>query len=337
MLLIGDSMKNIAVRITLLTIILVAPFRVHAEPVKVFRIGVLEPSSFVTPGTTTTSLWDAFRQGLRDLGYVEGRNVVIEVRAAEGHYDRLPGLAAELVRIKSDVIVVDGTMAVVPAKQATKTIPIVMAVAANPVESGLVSSLARPGGNITGNSILSVDLAGKRLALLKEAVPKAQRVAILSNPDAPAHALILREGFGRARDLGLLIQNLAVSSLPGLDDAFATAAAQHADAIFVLDDPMFGSNAGRIAELAARSRLPAMYGFRQYVDSGGLISYGPNLSDLFKRAATYVDKILKGAAPAELPIEQPTNFELVVNLKTAKALGITIPESILLRASEVLK
>jgi ABC-type uncharacterized transport system substrate-binding protein len=325
-------MNNIVVRSALLlAIVLMAPLPAHTQPTKLFRIGVLEPASFVTP------FWEAFRQGLRELGYIEGRNVVIEVRAAEGQYDRLPDLAAELVRLKSDVIVVDGTMAVVPAKHATKTIPIVMAVAANPVESGLVSSLARPGGNITGNSFLSADLAGKRLELLKEVVPKAQRVAILSNPGAPAHALILREGLAGARTLGLLIQNLAVSTLPGLDDAFATALAQHADAIFVLDDPMFASNAGRIVDLAAQSRLPAMYGIRQYVDVGGLVSYGPNLLDLSRRAATYVDKILKGAEPGDLPVEQPTNFELVVNLKTAKALGITIPESILLRANEVLK
>jgi len=331
-------MNNMVVRSALLlAIALMAPLPAHTQPTKVFRIGVLEPSSFRTPGTPINSLWDAFREGLRELGYVEGRNIVIEVRAAEDHYDRLPGLAAELVRLKSDVIVVDGTMAAVPAKQATTAIPIVMAVAANPVESRLVYSLAHPGGNITGNSFLSADLAGKRLALLKEAVPKAQRVAILSNPGAPAHAIILREGLGGARTLGLRIQTLAVSTLPGLDDAFATALAQHADALFVLDDPMFGSNAGRIVELAAQSRLPAMYGIRQYVDVGGLISYGPNLPELFRKAATYVDKILKGAEPGDLPIEQPTTFELVVNVKTAKALGIAVPESILLRANEVLK
>jgi putative ABC transport system substrate-binding protein len=331
-------MKNILVRSALLlAIVLMAPLPAHTQPTKVFRIGVLEPSSFVTPGTPINSLWEAFRQGLRELGYVEGRNLVIEVRAAEGQYDRLPGLAAELVRLKPDVIVVDGTMAVVPARRATKTIPIVMAVAANPVESGLVFSLARPGGNITGSSFLSADLAGKRLALLKEAVPKARRVAILSNPDAPAHALILREGLGAALTLELLIQDLPVSTPPGLDDAFATALAHHADAIFVLDDPMFGSNGVRIVELAAQSRLPAMYGIRQFVDGGGLISYGPSLPDLFRRAATYVDKILKGAKPGDLPIEQPTKFELVVNLKTAKALGLAIPESILLRADEVIR
>jgi len=267
-------------------------------------------------------LWEAFRQGLHELGYVEGRNVVIDVRAAEGQYDRLSALAAKLVELKSDVIVVDGTTAAVTAKNATKTIPIVMAVAANPVESGLVSSLAHPGGNSTGNSFLSADLAGKRLSLLKEAVPKVRRVAILSNPGAPAHAVILRESSDRAQALGLSIQHLAASTVSGLDDAFAAARIQHSDAVFVLDDPMFGSNAARIVALATQSRLPAMYGFRQYVDAGGLISYGPNLSDLFKTAATYVDKILKGAEPAELPIEQPTNFELVVNLKTAKALGI---------------
>jgi putative ABC transport system substrate-binding protein len=191
----GDSMKNIAIRIALFLAIALATVRpAYTEPTKVFRIGVLEPSSFATPGTPTSALWAVFRQALGALGYVEGRNVVIEVRAAEGQYDRLPSLAGELVRLNSDVIVTTGTMAVVAAKQATKTIPIVMAAAANPVESGLVSSLAHPGGNITGISILSADLAGKRLALLKEAVPKVQRVAILSNPAAPAHALILTEG-----------------------------------------------------------------------------------------------------------------------------------------------
>jgi putative ABC transport system substrate-binding protein len=228
-------------------------------------------------------------------------------------------------------------MAVVPAKQATNTIPIVMAVAANPVESGLVSSLAHPGGNITGNSFVSVDLAGKRLAMLKEAVPNVQRVAILSNPGASAHALILKEGLARAPTLGLLLQNVPVSTLPGLDAAFATARAQHADALFVLDDPMFGSNAARIAELAVQSRLPAMYGNRLYVDVGGLISYGPNLPSLFRRAATYVDKILKGAHPGDLPIEQPTNFELALNLKTARALGITFAPTLLFQADEVIQ
>lgn len=337
-MLIGDSMRNIVVRIALLlAVTLIAARPAYTEPTRVFRIGILEPSSLATSGTSTSTLWGVFRQALRELGYVEGRDIVIEARAAEGQYDRLPALAEELVRLNSDVIVVAGTMAVVPAKQATKTIPIVMAAAANPVESGLVSSLAHPGGNITGMSVLSTDLAGKRLALLKEVVPKAQRVAILSNPGAPAHALILREGLGRARALGLLIQNLPVSTPAGLDEAFLTAIAQHADALFVLDDPMFGSNAGRIVQLAVRSRLPAIYGFRQFVDAGGLISYGPNLPDLFKHAAVYVDRILKGAAPSDLPIEQPTNFELVLNLKAAKALGITIPESILLRANEILR
>ena len=315
--------------------ILLAPLPAHTQPTKVFRIGVLDPGSLLL--TVNKPVLEAFRQSLHELGYVEGQNIVIKYRCAEGKYDRLPDLANELVRLKSDVIIVTGTMAVVAVKHATTTIPIVIAVAANPVESGLVSSLARPGGNITGNSFHSVDLAGKRLALLKEAVPKAKRVAVLSNPGAPAHAVILREGVGAARTLGLLLQNLEVSSAPGLDGAFLTARAHHADAIFVLDDNMFGSSRVRIVELAAKSRLPAMYGYRLFVDVGGLMSYGPSLPDLFRRAARYVDKILKGAKPADLPVEQPTKFELVVNLKTAKAIGLTIPESVLVRADEVIR
>jgi putative tryptophan/tyrosine transport system substrate-binding protein len=320
-----------------LAIVLVASLPAHPQLAKAVRIGVLTPGSLVTPGTLSNSVYEPFRQGLHELGYVEGQNIVVEVRAAEGHYDRLSDLAVELVHLKSDVIVVDGTMAVVAAKRATTTIPIVMAVAANPVESGLVSSLARPGGNITGNSALSVDLAGKRLALLKEAVPKAQRVAILSNPGAPAHGIILPEGLGAARTLGLLIQHLEVSTAPDLDGAFATALAHHADAIFVLDDPMFRSNRERIVGLAAKSRLPAMYGNRHFVDVGGLMSYGPSLPDLFRRAATYVDKILKGAKPADLPIEQPSKLVLVINLKTAKALGLNLPQSVLVRADQLIQ
>jgi putative ABC transport system substrate-binding protein len=275
---------------------------------------------------------------LKDLGWVEGQNIVIEWRFAGGRAERLPDLAAELVRLQVDLIVVPSTPPALAAKNATKTIPIVTVGVGDPVGLGLVASLARPGGNITGlTGVVTPEIAGKQLELLKEAVPKVSRVAVLWNPATPGNALALRETEIAARVLGVELQLLEARSLNDFDSAFAAMTAKRAGALLVLGDVMFVTHRIRLAELVAKSRLPAMYGLREYVEAGGLMSYGPIASELFRRAATYVDKILKGAKPADLPVEQPTRFELVVNLKTAKALGLTIPQSVLIRADEVIR
>ena len=304
-------------------------------PGRIFRIGYLSSSS---PSAVSHNI-DAFRQGLRDLGYVEGRNIVIEYRWAEGKYDRLPNLAADLVSLKVDVIVAGGTSAGPAAQQATKTIPIVLAVSSDPVGTGLVAGLARPGGNITGLSIQQVELSAKSLELLKEAVPKVSRAAVLWNPDpaSPAGAPQMRETEAAARTLGVKLQSLEVRSPDDLEGAFQAAARGRAGALLALGDPMLFIHRTRIVGLAAKNRLPAMYFAREFVGAGGLMSYGTNLADIYRRAATYVDKILKGAKPADLPVEQPMRFELVINMKTAKALGITFPPSILIRADQVIE
>ena len=302
-------------------------------PARIFRIGYLGSPS----PSAGSHLVDAFRQGLRDLGYVEGRNIAIEYRGAEGHYDRLPDLAAELVRLKVVVIVAVGGPAGPAAQQATKTIPIVLVLSGAPVEAELVASLARPGGNITGLSLQHPELTAKRLQLLKEVVPKVSRMAVLWNPAGPIGAPQMRETEVAARTFGVKLQSLEVRGPDDLERAFQGAARGRAGALLVLGDAMLASHRPRIVGLAAKSRLPAMYWSREFVDAGGLMSYGPNFPDQFRRAATYVDKILKGAKPADLPVEQPTRFELVVNLKTAKALGLTIPPSILIRADQVIQ
>jgi putative ABC transport system substrate-binding protein len=282
-------------------------------------------------------LFAAFRQGLHELGYVEGRNIQIESRWAEGNYDRLPGLAADLVRLKVDVIVTYGTPAAQAAKGATGTIPIVMAAIIDPVASGLVTSLARPGGNITGQSMMSPDLAEKQLQILKELVPKTSRVAVLHNPANPGNAPQVRHAQDAARALGVRLQILGARGPSEIDSAFAAMTAEQAGAVIVLVDAILQSNRARIADLAARHRLPAVYGLHEYAEAGGLLAYGPNRLDMFRRAATYVDRILKGAKPGDLPVEQPSTFTLVINLKTAKALGLTIPPSLLLRADQVIE
>jgi ABC-type uncharacterized transport system substrate-binding protein len=282
---------------------------------------------------------EAFFQGLRDLGYVEGRNVVIEYRSAEGKSERLPALAAELVALKVDVIVAPSTPEALAAKQATRTLPIVFAVAADPVASGLVSGLARPGGNVTGLSILAPELIGKRLEQLKQAVPGVSRVAVLWQPGALGKRTeedMLKGAETTAGALGVRLQSVAVRSPADFDRAFSDMTRARAGALIVLPSPIF-SERRRLVDLAARNRLPAVYTWREYVDAGGLMSYGPDLADMLRRAATYVDKILKGAKPGDLPIEQPTKFELVINLKTAKALGLTIPPSLLQRADQVIE
>ena len=314
--------------------LLAAPLAAGAQqPAKVPRIGFLGSGSPATYG----ALVDAFRQGLRELGYVEGQNVVMDLRWAEGRFERLPALAEELVRLKVDVILTHGTPGPLAAKQATTTIPIVVAVAADPVGNGLVASLARPGGNITGLSLLAPELGGKRLQLLKEVVPAVSRVAILWNAANPAPALVVKETEVAARSLGVRLQSLEVRGPDDYARAFQAAISGRAGALIAVEDPLVLTHQARIVEFAAKRRLPAMYPNREYVDAGGLMSYGANLRDLFRRAATYVDKILKGAKPADLPVEQPTTFDLFVNLKTAKALRLTIPRSVLIRADRVIQ
>ena len=315
---------------------LAAPLAAEAQPAaKVPRIGYLAGSLATSP-----HLREAFRQGLRDLGYVEGRNVVIEYRDAEGKYDRLPALAADLVALKVDVIVVTSTPAALAAKQATRTIAIVLAFVADPIGSGLVTSLARPGGNVTGLSFMAPELVGKRLELLKQAVPGASRIAVLWHPGDLGEGTekeMLKEADVAARALGVRLQVVEVRGPEDFDRAFSDMTRARADAVTVQSTNIFFIERRRLVDLAAKNRLPAMYLVREFVDAGGLMSYAPNVADLFRRAATYVDKILKGVKPADLPVEQPTKFELVINMKTAKALGLTIPPLLLLRADQVIQ
>jgi putative ABC transport system substrate-binding protein len=279
----------------------------------------------------------AFRQGLRDAGYTEGRDVVIEWRSANGDYKRAPELAAELVWRKVDVVVVESTPAAQAVKAATSTIPIVMAIVADPVGSGLVASLAHPGGNITGVSLMATELNAKRLQLFKEAIPRLTRVAVLWNPDTPFHAKVIEELKAAAPPLSIVLSFADAKTLTQFGSAFSKIRRARAQALYVIQDGFFWAHSATIIGLASKAQLPAIYGERDFVDAGALMSYGPNLGDLYRQSAGYVDKILKGAKPGDLPIEQPTKLELVVNLKTAKALGITIPESILLRADEVIR
>ncbi|MFQ5946583.1 MAG: ABC transporter substrate-binding protein [Anaerolineae bacterium] len=311
--------------------LLAAPVPVEAQRAgKVYRIGFLATN----PRPYFESLW----QGLRELGWVEGQNIVVERRYAEGQFERLPALAAELVRLKVDVIVAVATPPTHAAVNATKTIPIVFPFVGDPVSQGFVTSLARPGGNVTGLSFFGPDIVGKQLELLKEAVPNASRVAVLWNPANRFFApLLLREAKVTGPALGVQLQPLGVRDPNEFGTAFAAMRRERADALLVLADVMFGAHRTRLAELAAKNHLPAMYGVTLYVKAGGLMAYAPNLADLVRRAATYVDKILKGAKPADLPVEQPTKFELWSNLKTAKALGLTIPDSVLFRADRVIK
>jgi putative ABC transport system substrate-binding protein len=306
------------------------------QAAKVPRIGYLMDNLGTAP-----HLREAFRQGLRELGYVEGRNVVIEYRYAEGKYERFPALAAELVALKVDVMVAaSGTLSALAAKQATRTLPIVFAVVADPVESGLVASLARPGGNVTGSSFLAPELVGKCLELLMQAVPGISRVAVLWQPGGLGKGTekdMLKAAEVAARALGVRLQFVEVRGPADFDRAFSEMTRARAGALTVLTSTMFIAERRRLVDLAAKNRLPTVYQWREAVDAGGLMSYGPNMADLFRRATTYVDKILKGAKPADLPVEQPTKFERVINLKTAKALGLTIPQSLLQRADEVIE
>jgi putative ABC transport system substrate-binding protein len=302
---------------------------------KVARIGYLAGNLAATPHRP-----EAFRQALRDLGYVEGRNVVIEHRDAEGKIERLPALAAELVALKVEVIVAAGTTAALAAKQATRSVPIVFAAVFDPVTSGLVTSLARPGGNVTGTSTLAPELVGKCLEHLKQAVPGVSRVAVLWQPGAFGERTekdMLKAAEVAARALGVRLQFVEARGPADFDRAFSDMTRARAGALTVLPSNLFFREHRRLVDLAARNRLPAVYPWKDFVDAGGLMSYGANPTDSSRRAATYVDKILKGANPGDLPVEQPTKFELVINLKTAKALGLTIPPSLLQRADQVIE
>ena len=280
---------------------------------------------------------DALEQGLRDRGYIPGRDVVLQYRFADDREGQLDALAKELVERKVAIILVAGNQATRAASKATRTIPIVMAVVNDPVASGFVMSLAHPGGNITGTTLLSSTLMGKRLEVLKQVLPNVSRVAVLLNKDNPAHAVAWKETLGGANTLRIDVRPFEVQGAAMFDEAFASMIKGRVEALVVLDDAMFGTESARIAALAAKTRLPAVYAQRGSVDDGGLMSYGPNIADAYRNAASFVDRILKGAKPGDLPIEQPTRFELVINMKTAKTLGLTIPQSLLVRADEVIE
>jgi putative ABC transport system substrate-binding protein len=280
---------------------------------------------------------EAFRQGLRDLGYVEGRNIIIEWRSAEGKAARLPGLAAELLRLNVDVIVTGGSTSTGAAKEATVTIPIVMGMDTDPVGSGFVRSLARPGGNITGLSTLSPEISGKQLELLKETVPKLSRVAVFGISTRAGNAQSLKETEHAAGAFGVQVQYLDILGPKDIETAFRGATKRRADAILLLASPVLHSHRTQVANLAAQNRLPAIYPWVEFVEEGGLMSYGVSFTDLYRRAAMYVDKILKGAKPADLPVEQPTKFEFVINLQTAKQIGLTVPPNVLARADKVIR
>jgi putative ABC transport system substrate-binding protein len=315
--------------------LLAAPIAAAQSPARVPRIGLLGGAPPTSP--EASQLWGAFLQGLRDLGYVESQNVVIEGRFYRDRTDQVHALASELVRLPVDVIVAGTAPAPEAAKQATSTIPIVMLSHPDPVGSGLVASLARPGGNVTGLSSVSPELRGKQLQLLKEVLPGLSRVAIFSNPTIPSHATDVRETQVAARTLKMRLQVVEVRTPSELPGAFSAATRERAGAVVVLSGTLFFAHRARIVELAAQSRLPAMYSWRENAEAGGFMVYGPSLRDNWRRAATYVDRILKGAKPEDLPVEQPTRLELVVNLKAASALGVTLPPAVLARADAIIQ
>ena len=324
-------MKNILSILLVIAVMGVGAMAPAQQPTKIPRIGFLSATSASTiPGRI-----EAFRQGLRELGYVEGKNIIVEWCYAEGKFDRLLALAAELVHLKVDVIVTAGPIATRPAKEATSTIPIVMTNEADPVGTGFVASLARPGGNITGLSTLAPEISGKQLELLKEIVPKFSRVAVIGSSAEPGNAQVLKEMELAARALKVQVQNFDILAPKDIETSFRAATRGHPDAILVLQSQIFALNRAQIIDLAVKSRLPVVYSGRSYVEAGGLMTYSVNLNDLDRRAAAYVDKILKGAKPADLPVEQPTKFEFIINLKAAKQIGLTIPPNVLARADKV--
>jgi putative tryptophan/tyrosine transport system substrate-binding protein len=314
--------------------LLAAPLAARAQqPARIARIGFLGAGSAYSLATYI----EAFRQGLHEAGYVEGKNIMIEYRWAEDKYERLPDLAAQLLQIKVDVIVTEGTNSTQVARNATKNIPIVMALAGDPVGSGLIQSLARPGSNVTGVTTLSLELVGKQMQMLKAIVPGLGRMALLWDPVNAAAVRALKGIETDARSLGLELQLIEARAASELDRAFSALAKKRPGALTVTSSLMFDGQQRRIADLAAQHRLPAIYSKTPFAEAGGLISYGANFHDLFKRASVYVDKILKGAKPVDLPVEQPIKFELVINLKSAKTLALTIPQSLLLRADRVIQ
>jgi putative tryptophan/tyrosine transport system substrate-binding protein len=328
----GMTIMRAALAAALALGLLAAPLAAPAQQPrgKTARIGFLAR-------VDTPFLYEAFRQGLRELGYVEGQNIAIEYRSSEGKDERLLGLAAELVRLKVDVIVAAAPAATQAAKQATSTIPIVFTVSGDPVAEGFVASLARPGGNLTGLATIGPELVGKQLEMLKTVAPKVSRVAVLQNPSQQGHLRGVRQAEDAALALGVQLQILKARTPSEIEAAFAAMSSQRAGGVVVLRDAVFLTQRAQIVALAAKRRLPAVYGFREQAEAGGLMAYGASVPQLFRRAATYVDKILKGAKPADLPVEQPTKLELVINLKTAKPLGLTIPPSLLGQADQVIQ
>jgi putative ABC transport system substrate-binding protein len=334
-----DRAKDMKTKITFLTLCaLLFALCSSAEvqqPTKAPRIGYLTAGSLSS--STTSARIEAFRQGLRELGYLEGKNIVIEYRYAEGKLDRVPALAAELVRLKVDAIVTAGPIPTRSAKAATVTVPIVMTQDTDPVGNGFVASLARPGSNITGLSTLAPELSGKRLELLKEIVPTISRVAVVGQSSYPGNSQGLREVELAAGAFGVKLQYLDVLDPKDIETAFRAVSKGRADAVLVLGGPVLISQRTQVVNLVAKSRLPAMYNVPEFVEANGLMTYGPIITDLSRRAATYVDKILKGAKPADLPVEQPKKFEFIINLKAAKQIGLTIPPNVLVRADRVIK
>jgi putative tryptophan/tyrosine transport system substrate-binding protein len=320
----------------ILALSLLTPLSTEAQQAgKPFRIGFL--AFGLKPGAGSDPLFDVFLQALRDLGYVEGRNVVLEVRYAEGRNERFPSLAAELVNLKVDVLVAQSTPAAIAAKQASSSIPIVMVVVGDPLGAKLIESLAHPGGNVSGLSLIAPELSAKRLDLFKQTLPKLSRVTVLWNSANVGMRLRVQETERAAPALGVTLQSVTVQSPDDFDGVFAAMSKDRPESLLVMADTVTASNSRRVVEFAARNRVPAIYEARNFVDAGGLMSYGLDFVDHYRRAAYYVDKVLKGVRPADLPVEQPTKFELVINMKSAKALGLTIPQSLLLRADQVIE
>jgi putative ABC transport system substrate-binding protein len=327
-------LRRIGLAVLLAVSLLAAALALEAQQAgRTVTIGYLGNSS----ASLESNLVEAFREGLRQLGYVEGHNLIIKYHRAEGQQERSAVLAAELVRLKPDVILTSGTLGTLAAKQATQSIPIVTAIVGDPVAAGLVSSLAKPGGNVTGLSTLAPELSGKRLELFKQAVPKLSRVVALLNPVNPFTTIAWKATQPAAEALGVKLQPVEARSPNDLDRAFATIKAARPNGLIVLPDRLLLAYRESIVQFVTKNRLPGMFPFREFAQEGGLMAYGPDYTDMFRRAATFVDKILKGAKPADLPIEQPTKFELVINLKTAKALGLTIPQTVLLQADHVIE
>ncbi len=328
-----ENPKSVGLALIALALVVAGAVAQAQQPKNIPRIGYL---TSVSPATDSGRR-EAFRQGLRELGYVEGKNIAIENRYAEGEFHRLPDLAGELVGLKVDVIVVSSMPGVLAAKNATQIIPIIMTNVGDPVGEGVVASLARPGGNVTGLTGVAPDLSGKRLELLKETIPRLSRVGVLWDPRTHAISVLFKETQGAARPLDVQLQSLEVRQPEDFESAFKAAIEGRTDAVAVLQSGFITTHRKRIVELATKNRLPTMFGEGAHVESGGLMSYGPSYDDLFRRSAIFVDKILKGRKPADLPVEQPTKFELVINLKTAKQIGLTIPPNVLARADRIIR